>query len=352
MRPAKGIQTLFATDAKHPAVPQGPDEQAYTHQAKMWASLGRKGYRALVSQYLGDSGRHTLPSPVRWGQVVGSGALVRRLGETWGFYVWNFFSLLLAVLVLPLPRPFTAGLVSAAPLLALLSKRRLQDLAVAGWFLVSYGCLERALVHDRWAWTLAACAAMGILLGVKEGAVFLLPALALEVVLSHRPAELSAFVGAAFVWGAGYLAVGGRLRDLAPLFRAARGAHDHTYGKMFQRGAWHRGLVDLILVSPVAVCGALAVGDRAMVAVALLAVLAHAFSPVQNARLLVGADLLLRLAWAKGMPNAWWGIAVAACLVSDMWLAKKLDEVYDPTTADLAISLGMVPKSSGWLPPT
>jgi hypothetical protein len=122
---------------------------------------------------------------------------------------------------------------------------------------------------------------------------------------------------------------------LAPMLRAGARGHLTPYTLEHQRGPWHRLLVDLVLVSPVTTLAALW-GPYSLLAIAAALVAAHAVAPVRNVRLVIAADLLLRISAVAAF--GWW---VLPALVVDLYISRKLRAVYDPVTAALTSQLGM-----------
>jgi hypothetical protein len=145
-------------------------------------------------------------------------------------------------------------------------------------------------------------------------------------------------------WFAVTFAIFGRMT--LPMLRTASKGHATPYTLTQQQGAPHRLLVDLALVSPVAtvlaVLGASHSPKLALITLTLIG--AHALAPVRNVRLVLAGDLLIRALGASMLTTFSVPVAVivgALWIASDVYIARKLRKVYDPTTAALAGELGM-----------
>lgn len=179
--------------------------------------------------------------------------------------------------------------------------------------------------------------AVFVLLGLKEAGILYLPALGLAAVLSGAPilGTLAALTGATLAWALATRLILGK--STGAILRAIRGAHDSDYSKRFQRGGAHRLFVDLALCSPVVLVAALV--DYPIAAFVVASLVAHGLSPVNNVRTVLGVEIVLRLALVPFV--AMRPEYLALILVVDLFILKKLRDVYDPTTAALTKALGM-----------
>lgn len=319
----------------------GPDEGAYTRQAETLRSAGVKGLRAMARQFISRPSLQALPSPARWLWLFAFGrapwlpalaAIACPALLCW--VVAPVVSAHYARLAL-----YTSGL---APLLWMLGRRKLQDTTIAALTLAAVGSATHGQAH----WLFLAVFA---LLGCKEASALALPAVAAAWLLTgHAPLPLACSVSLALAaWAAVTFALFGRMT--VPLLRSAAGGHATPYTLTQQRGAPHRLLVDLALVSPVpaalAVLGAQNAPILAGITLALIA--AHAAAPVRNVRLILAADLLMRAVAVTALGDGLvYLAAIPLWLASDAWIGRKLRHVYDPTTSALAGELGMTRQPS------
>jgi tetratricopeptide (TPR) repeat protein len=303
----------------------GPDERTYQNQAAELRKRGFGAFRHMALEYLSSFLAQSLPSPLRWLWIV----LVALLGRA--------APIMGAVAAVPVAAwalyPVTplwplALLAAGSPLLFLAGRRRLQDAPVAAVTLAAIGF---ALRGDP----IGLGVSLFALLGLKEAAILTVPALAGAWLLSG-----ASWLG--FAVGAGSGAIGAGLAVLAlfgrmapAMFRAGSKGHATPYTLEHQRGAWHRLIVDLVLVSPVTTLAAL-FGPPALLAVVALLIGAHLIAPVRNVRLVLAADILLRCAAIAAF--GWW---IAPALIVDLYISSRLRPVYDPVTAALTTQLGM-----------
>jgi hypothetical protein len=162
-----------------------------------------------------------------------------------------------------------------------------------------------------------------------------MPALAGAWLMSGAP-WLKFTIGAGSGIAASCLALLLLFGGMAPaMLRAGSKGHATPYTLDHQRGAWHRLLVDLVLVSPITTIAALFGPGRLLALVALL-IGAHLVAPVRNVRLVLAADIILRCAAVAAF--GWW---IAPALLVDLYISHRLRPVYDPVTAALTSQLGM-----------
>lgn len=311
----------------------GPDEQAYTEQAATARKQGLAGLRKMARQFISRPALQSLPSPMRWAWLAAFGRA-------------PWLPVAAAALCLPALAWAAPGVPALAWLLAALSpllwasgRRKLQDTTVALVTLLALGC----------GWhgsALGLGLSVALLLGLKEAAVFALPAISAAWLLAgHSPAALAVSLGAGAVT---WLAVSGAIfgKMTLPMLRAAKGGHATPYTLAHQRGAPHRLLVDLALVSPVATLLAVigASVQPALAAVTAILVAAHALAPVRNVRLILAAELLIRALGAVALATFSEPVALtifALWVTADALIYWRLRRIYDPTTAALAGELGM-----------
>lgn len=311
--------------AEKPAEKLGPDEQVYVGQAKTLRETGAKAFRHMGLQFLTSFQAQSLPSPLRWLWIL-CVALFGRWASIAG-----------AVAAAPLAAWATSPLIgtepalilaAGSPLLFLAGRRRLQDAPVAALTLAAIGFAIRGN-------PIGLGVALFALVGLKEAAALTVPALALAWSFSGSP--WPAFAGSVGAAGAAslivLLALFGSM--LPAMLRAGAKGHATPYTLEHQRGAWHRLLVDLVLVSPVTTVAAF-YGPRELLGLAAALVGAHLLAPIRNVRLVLAADLLLRMAAVFAF--GWW---IVPALAVDLYIARKLRAVYDPVTAALTSQLGM-----------
>ncbi len=300
----------------------GPDEAIYAGQASAVREYKFKAFRLLAESYVKQPALSAYPSPLRWLWLVAM-ALTRphylqvaswvalgplavwAMGLHWWALIWVYFS----------------------PLAALGGKRLLQDVPIAALTLTSLGFA----LHGN---ALGLVVSLFVLLSCKEAAVFTVPALALAWWFGPGTVALGAvsLALAGVLWLTALFLIFGNLT--VPMFRAARNGHATDYTRAQQKGAAHRLLIDLVLLSPVAVCSALWVHNLWVVALTAALLAAHTIAPVRNIRLVLAADLLLR---CTVLPL--WMLPLA--LVADLYIIRHVRHVYDPVTQFLTDSLGM-----------
>lgn len=331
------IRKAEGPTAEEAVVQLGPDEVAYVEQAAALKRHGIEAFRKLARAFIQTPSLQALPSPARWAWIALFTIFGRRA------------SVIGAAACFPLMWAVTgrigcAATVLGAPLLFGLARRRLQDTTVAA---ATLGALAAAFSGSP-TWLGVATLA---LLGLKEAAVFTVPAIATAWLLGGHDllTGAAALAAGGLAWASITVALFGRMT--LPLLRKAAAGHATPYTLSNQRGAPHRLLVDILLVSPVwamlAVFGATERPELALTTIALLA--AHALAPVRNVRLVLAGDLLVRalgfcavlpLPMVMGVPLLLLGLA------ADLYIAHKIRPVYDPTTAALAGELGMTRMSS------
>lgn len=285
----------------------GHDEAVYTCDSEALSIGGWRGLLARVKEVLqGDE--HTFA--LRYGWIAAFAAFGRKA---------SLAGIVLAPLALGLLfGPWAVLLGATSPLLWQNGRRLLQDATVAAVVL-----LLAALVKGQH--TDGVIVATLVLLTLKEAAILYLPA-----VLLFAPTWGN--FGAMAIGGACWLAslpllFGGLLPDLYR--RATR--HDGDYNKEEARGMPHRLLVDLMMVSPFVLLAFARSATSIELGIVAAGLVPLVLSPVRNARTLIAFDLIMRGVAATSL-NPY---AIVFCMAFDVWVAWRIRNVYDPTSANL-----------------
>lgn len=327
-RVAENIAKIREAEGPSKDAPKlGPDEHTYENQAAIVRAQGVAGFRRMALEYLGSFHAQSLPSPARWLWIL----LAALIGARWVSALCAGACMPLAVWATwPVVKhgPIAALVVASSPLLFLAARRRLQDSLIAAGTLVALGF---ALRGNAWGLGLTLFG----LLACKEAALLLVPALAGAWWLGGSSWATFGIAGGAALtaWLGSLLALFGEMA--LPMLRAGAAGHSTPYTLDHQRGAWHRLVVDLVLVSPATTLLAL-FGPWQLLALVGALLGAHAIAPVRNVRLVIAADLMLRVSAVAAF--GWWLLPVAAL---DLWISRKLRLVYDPVTAALTSQLGL-----------
>ena len=361
----------------------GPDESEYIDQASLLNAYGREGFDEIVTTYLSDKNKQTLPGPLRWGFIALS-ALSLRLSEWCGTELgasaltrlsWLSRWALNFAISISVTHGWRIMLVSwmlDGPLERMMSKRALQDSTVALFGAGAFGALM--LYGDSWRhsgsdvpYQLLAALALVTFLSMKETALLFFPGfiVAMEF-MRHRlglplyqTRDLYVISAAAGWWFVGWTLVRGARwspRELWQLAKVQLTAHDHPYSCMFQSGPPQRLLADLALLSPLPLCGALVfcrVSPELSIAV-LVSLAMHAAMRFKNVRTVLLCDVGMRLVTALGLLSLSWPwtvLCTALIVLFDSWSYRKVRDVYDPVSANLCGALRMIPKSAGWVQP-
>lgn len=303
----------------------GPDEQTYANQAARVRRDGLGAFRRMALEYLSSFGAQALPSPVRWLWILLVGLFGKALPVASALACAPVAAWALAPRLGLVPALLLAA---GSPLLFLAGRRRLQDAPVAALTLAALGFALRG--DGAWLYV-----SLFALLGLKEAAALTIPALAVAWSYSGAP-----WRGFALSTGSALLMAGAVVLALfgataLPMLRAGARGHSTPYTKDHQQGAWHRLVVDLVLVSPVTTFAAL-FGPAWLLALVAALLGAHLLAPVRNVRLVLAADILLRCSAIAAF--GWW---MAPALAVDLYISRRLRAVYDPVTAALTSQLGM-----------
>lgn len=270
-----------------------PDELVHTGMSRL---AGRAGWHRAQAEYLEEPRAWVYPPPLRW--------------LAWVVVRWRWW---------PVPSPL-------------------------GWVLRGR-MLADAPVGLVWAGAVLSgspllCGLAAFLcLGLKEGSLALLPGL---VVGCWGLEGLVAVGLGVAAWAVVTTWVCGRAWILVLAKSVLEQGHGYTRG--YQSGGVVRVWVDLMLVSGwVVVALAYSRTWSSAVAAALVTLAVQGLGPVQNARLSVGPDLVLRWAVAGWGLGRGWQTTGLICLVGvgiDAWVAWRLRGVRDPVTAELGTHLG------------
>jgi hypothetical protein len=180
------------------------------------------------------------------------------------------------------------------------------------------------------------------LLSLKEAGALYVPGVALAAVGSGMGpiAVTVATVAASTAWLATTRAIVGR--DSWRVLRLSRRGHDTEYTARNQAGGPQRLLVDFAVLSPLPlILGSVsAYQNLTLAAAAIIIVLCHGASPIQNARTILAIDVVVR-----GMVVCWlWSVAPLALiplLAFDAITASRTRDIYDPVTAELQRATGI-----------
>lgn len=293
--------------AARPAGGQLPDELVHGGLSRL---AGREGWRRAQAEYLADSRAWVYPPPLRW--------------LAWVVVRWRWW---------PVPTPL--GWV--------LRGRALADAPVG---LVWAGAV---LSGQPWACGVAAL----VTLGLKEGSLTLVPSLVVAAgagrsVAGWFEASLAVAAGVA-AWAVVTTAVCGRRWPAVLLKSVLEQGHEYTRG--YQSGGVVRVWADAMLVGGwwwLALgwelgAGMVSSGHYPALAASVVALVVQGLGPVQNARVSVGPDLVVRWVVASALVSGqgWCGLVVLALGIGvDVWTSRRLRAVRDPVTAELGGALG------------
>lgn len=311
-----------------------PDEKTYSTYAQTWRP-GSK-YRGAVKRFI-DAPGLDIP-PTRYGFfAVCSGvvALLKKPAYQTLTWVAAASGALCAPLAFQITDSLPASLLIVSSALSLiLSRRALQDTFAALMVMLAL-----------WAIHLQSVSLFGVavllMLATREALLLYLPAIGLAWwVATGKPVmgALAGFSGGLAAIGLYHL-LGGRW--LVSVFRKLRQPTD--YVRRLQSGMNHRVLVDLVLVSPITVVGAIVASQWAplwLTAFTGVALATHACITPKNVRFLLILDLSTRMlcAWLPG-PWSWTVLGFGAFL--DWQVFRAIKETRDTVTYNLVVKLGM-----------
>ena len=262
-----------------------------------------------------------------------------------------------------------------SPLATAMGRRALADPLASLLVVTALALFEHARVDPRRRFLVALGAVLTAALLTKEGLCFVWPAFA-GVALVHwrqgRPVPRSLllpFLAAPIVTICVLVFFCGGLGKLGSTYSAYVAASEKIpYANQFQRGAWFRYLVDLVLLNPIpllsAVAGVVAPSKRnrdgALVAAGFLLPSLAAFSALSmlNVRFILSADVVCRGLAAVAISRIadWFGrnnppnaipitLLAGLALVVDVHQFNRIfvqGQVYDPVTAELVRANGFV----------
>ena len=361
----------------------GYDEAVYRAYAQLIGERGMEGLRAAVAAWPDNEFLNKGSLPYRLFYLLPCTGICKLLG---GYTTSNLavlsliFGLATVVVVLLLARRWvgpvygmlTTLLVAVSPLGTMLSRRALQDTCFAFVVAVSLLFFDRCLRGERRRsdlWWLGVALVAGFL--TKETMLFLYPAFLLAGLCYVRngwrdkvPIAIP-FIVAPLIHLAVVVWLSGGLQACLNTYRSyAAMQKTIPYALQFQNGPWFRYLVDLMLLSPLAVVLAV-IGaaspsrcPRAVLVFMLAALAVMSVISILNVRFILFLDPCLRvyavlgvMALVRRIPGSWqFQCALAAILFvmvvgSDLFQFYRLFEaagVYDPVTAELIRANGFI----------
>jgi 4-amino-4-deoxy-L-arabinose transferase-like glycosyltransferase len=367
------------------------DETAYSNFSCEISRDGLGGFAKLSHGYLADERNWIYPSPARWGYIL-LGSVSADLfgcgpsGLAWLSTLAAIAALLFtAVIAYRLAGPrvaiIAAAMVATSPLQIDLGRRALNDevfCAIALSALWAIIALTRAGAEDRWRPTryVGAVAAMTLGLATKETFLLLYPMFLLPFFVGRtRPIrwlpDALVFVLPPILHYAGFSMLAGNGGDFWKIMNAVQSTAGADYPDQYQNGPWHRLLIDLFLMAPIACALAVATVGTLVESgageerkpgrfVALLLVggtIAFCLVPSKCVRFVLVSDSLIRVLAAWGLVWWWqrarkpsWGLwIVVAILVASAAMEIHLFRevfithgVYDPVSENLLRALKMI----------
>ncbi len=370
-----------------------PDEAHYVDITRWLTRDGLSAYPELVSTYLDRHAMWLSPTPLRWGYftltTLGCSVSSTCDGRTiaWLSTLAGIVSMLLTYLLGKRLVGAAAALIATAfticsPLQLGLGRRALQDEVYTAAFLAAFLALvrlldsdphePRAVTYQRWAGFLAAST---FAFAVKEAFVFPYAAFAAIFAIVSRGVrwrDLALFTAPPVLFCTGFVALGRNPGALFELIRLNEASFSSDYSIQYQSGPAHRPLFDLFLLAPI-VCvlatAALAkmterlreAGRERWLAGFLIMTLGSFMSLPKNLRFVVILDPVLRLlaawlvcnhAWVARASRLAQSALVASIVVINAAVEFSLFEtifrrrnIYDPTTYDILLALGAIPRS-------
>jgi hypothetical protein len=359
------------------------DEAYYTEITRALVRDGwRRGYPALVEQFLADQNGslYPQPPPLRWGYFAVTTAVCRAAGRceprvlAWVSTVAGVAAVWLThqlgvALVSPPVGLAAAALSVTSPLQLAMGRRALQDelygtTVLVLWLLLAPIVSMRAS-RGRYA---AAAAVLTFAFSLKETALLLYPMLAVWLLLGARrrgwrPEDVALLVAPPLLWVLGFAVSAHGFGDFVPVVATTRYSLSAPYQAQFQAGPPHRLALDLFLLSPLVCLAAVAGfglatqpaaegGARTAALLTLTLALTLSFAPSKNVRYAIVLDPLMRIlaAWTLVVlagARRWWlasGVALnGACELALFSAVFLQGAVYDPVTANLLRALGMQP---------
>lgn len=265
-----------------------------------------------------------------------------------------------------------------SPLLWHLTARCLPDVMVAACQLAAFGLLLSWTRTGDWFQLTGAFFLLFLLVAMRESSIApTVVALAVTMLLGNNTMDsivvCALGAGAVALWLALLLVSGMKLRWFRELLRRQLRQGDTPYTWAYQTGAWHRLIVDLLLLSPLPVLVALLGAEsqsqvRPVMMFAAVLLATHIGLPLRNVRTVLAVDLLVRMVAGVVLVgvareggttivlvlreehtvsfSAFAVVFGVLFLASDVRTWARVfrgGRVYDPVTANLVRALGMAP---------
>lgn len=328
-----------------------PSDETVMARLGLQAAAPGYSYRRACHDWLKREDAYHWPGMVRFGNVLLVGAAFRLFRantysvpaavSTAAGIATLWLSWALALWAGCPPTATTALILAFSPLQLHLGRRALQDQLVCATTLA-------ALYSGLAGHPLIGLVFMAAMVAVKETTVPHVACVAIAWAWAGMPWMYAAgcTVGAAALYIAAFTALTGEPLLLWKLGKQLWGATASTYGVEHQEGEWHRLLVDLLMVSPVAFLLAVHgwTSVSAVCAFFWFVLFFQNFFPVMRCvRMVLSAEAVLRVIAATSPV----GLVYAACVaVTDLTLFRQVfqrGEVYDPVHENLAVALGFCP---------
>lgn len=236
-------------------------------------------------------------------------------------------------------------LTGLSPLVLHLGRRALLDAQTCALALA-------VIVAGLYGQMMTAAVLLALMVAVKETTVTHVPTIAVCLWMAGVP-EVSIepiLFGGGCLYVTAFFAIGGGTKAIKAYRLAVRASKTDEYGR-YQEGGIHRLLIDLALISPVALSAASRSTLWVVMIPALILLAVHAALPVAQAiRMTLTADVLMRLAAAQVIahsahPIVWLCVAAAVDVALFRKVFPKVGGVYDPITANLTAALRMQPQA-------
>jgi 4-amino-4-deoxy-L-arabinose transferase-like glycosyltransferase len=361
------------------------DEAVYLRTTAFLYQHGWSSYPRLVQQYLDQPAAWLYPHPMRWGHFALTTVACDVAGRCDARVLADLSTaagILSILLIFLLGRDLlgdecaavAAALAVTSPLQLAMGRRALQDEVFCASVLLTLWLAARVVRsaessrRERLVLTIAAIASTTLMLGIKESAVLLYPALlAFVILLAPAPRRVFPLVAPLVVvppvlYALITIAVSGGVRRclaLAHIVLTAGISSSTPFVQEFSSGPWHRPLFDLVILSPLvmllAVVGAARSKDnhalRALSGFAIVVLISFGLLAIKNVRYVIPVDPVARLLAASAIVSIprrrwiWFGI-VAVIAVTELQLFHEVfiaGDVYDPVTQALLEALHAVP---------
>ena len=366
----------------------GWDERAYAVFAKTVDAAGVTGIRKWMQDYPTNESLQKSPLLLRVGFVVPAMLTCKLLGGfTPDHIAWLSFAAGIGLIVLGahfiellVGRKFAVIcgiLLITSPLAAGLSRRGTQDTFAA---LLFVGCLY--FFHNCWtrrgvSWPIALAGCMTVALLTKESAILLYPLMLVAALYYQRAMRLHVqyrlLLSALTVAPLIYLVIELWICDGAGNFIQTYRTYSALQNKLeytvhYEKGPWFRYLLDLLAIAPaVFITGVIGISapvgesfrnGRSLAVIYLAgAILLFSQMPIINVRLVLFADMFLRLGAVLGTTylaslfTEKWARAILIALIAVLVINDSVQfyrifvagNVYSPTTFLLLRSEGFYP---------